>query len=547
MSNKTSKPKKVGVTIIGGTGGMGKLVKHLLTTHGITVYVVGRDFKNIDSHLKKSGTVLISVPIAVFDDVVSRLQKMNLKDALLVDLSSGVSEHVKKLKKVSSSVGFIHMMFGPDIYTIKNQNVVVSRGTSDDRFVRLVDVFKKEGARVTEASPEHHDHMMAIVQALSQFSTIALAKTIAETETNKKELAAYSSLTFSLQEDLISRIVSQSPELWSSIQFTNKFFEDVLDRHIKNIDILAKYARTKNYKQFAATFNCLAQFWDDEKTEEFVPQAVHSREAIRKNAIAVLGPEGSYSQQALSTYNASKKPVFFDSINDIIDALSSGRADRAILPFENSIHGTVLETLDGLYYHRLKIHDEIIVPVEHVIAGLNAKVSAKEIRFIYSHPQALAQCASYLQKRYPHAKLILTPSTSGAFKKIKEEGLTSALAVGSKFAATFYGLSIVDEAIQDVENNHTLFVVVSKTVSRESTRFTLYVVNPKTNRPGILHDILGVFKKRSINLLKLESRPSREKLGSYIFYVKAELATDDTRSVQIVKELKKFGTVTLLT
>jgi len=547
MARAATEKKPKGVTIIGGTGGMGKLMTHLLTAHDIAVYGVGRDFKDIDSYLKKSDTILISAPFAVFGEVVRRMQKMELKDVLLVDLSSGVSEHLKELKKVSRSVGFIHLMFGPDIYTIKNQNVVVSSDIFDDRFVRLVEALKNEGALVTATSPEHHDYMMAIVQALSQFSTIALAKTIAETETNKKELQAYASLTFSLQEDLIARIVGQSPELWSSIQFTNTFFTDLLDRHIKNIQVFTTYAHTKNYTQFAATFNKLTPFWHDEHAEEHVPLSAHSRRAIQKNAIAILGPEGSYSQQALRTYDASKKPVFFDSIPDVIDALSTGKVERAILPFENSIHGTVLETLDGLYYRHFKIHDEIIVPVEHVIAGLNAKTSTNGIRFIYSHPQALAQCASYLEKHYPHAKLILTPSTSGAFKKIKDEGQTNALAVGPKLAATIYGLAILDESIQDEKNNHTLFVVVSKKAPRKHTRFTLYVVNPKTNRPGILHDLLGVFKKRSINLLKLESRPSREKLGSYIFYVKAELGTDDACRAQIVKELKQFGTVTLLT
>ena len=90
---------------------------------------------------------------------------------------------------------------------------------------------------------------------------------------------------------------------------------------------------------------------------------------------------------------------------------------KAILPFENSIQGTVLETLDGMYQTNLKIIDEVIVNVEHVIAGLDKKIPAKEIKYIYSHPQALGQCSTYLRKYYSHAKLILTPSTSAAFKR----------------------------------------------------------------------------------------------------------------------------------
>lgn len=281
-----------------------------------------------------------------------------------------------------------------------------------------------------------------------------------------------------------------------------------------------------------------------------------------KKTIAVLGPAGSYSEQAAFQYDKNCKPEYFDTISEIIDELSTGIIDMAILPMENSVQGTVLETLDGIYYNNLKIFDETVLDIRHSIAGLSDLVArgnrkgvankeeiADNIRFIYSHPQSLGQCAKYLKKNFPKAKLIPITSNSAAFKKIKEEKLIDALAVGPKICADIYGLSIVEEGIQDVSNNQTLFVVVSgsKTSQKSKLGHVLMVLAPGKDRPGLLFDMLHAFKKKNINLLKLESRPSRNKLGSYIFYVKAEVTGRDKKLAEIINELKEIGLVTVLT
>jgi prephenate dehydratase len=207
----------------------------------------------------------------------------------------------------------------------------------------------------------------------------------------------------------------------------------------------------------------------------------------------------------------------------------------------------VLETLDGIYYNNLKINKEIIVNIEHVIAGIDNKILPSKVKYIYSHPQALGQCRAYLKERYPKAKLVQTPSTSFAIKKVKEDGKKDSLAIGSKFAAGIYKLPIIEENIQDVKNNQTLFVVISKNDNVASLPFTLFVIDPKIDRPGILHDILSVFKQEKINLLKIESRPSKKELGKYIFYIKAEISAEDKRRKMLIKGLKELSRVVLLT
>lgn len=266
-----------------------------------------------------------------------------------------------------------------------------------------------------------------------------------------------------------------------------------------------------------------------------------------KNLIGVLGPQGSYSEQALKQYSKGNDYVLLDSISEVILQVSSGKIKEAVLPFENSIYGTVLETLDGVFSHNLKITGEMVLKIEHVIAGLNGHASPNSIKFIYSHPQALGQCQAYIEKKYPRAKLVSMPSTSSAFKKIADEKLTDSLAIGSHFAAKIYGLLVVDEYVQDIENNHTRFVVVSKKAKPRGPLFTFLVIAPRINRVGFIHDMLAIFKKDSINLLHIESRPSKKMLGSYIFYLKADISPEDPRRHGILEALGAFGKVTLLT
>ncbi len=534
------------VAIIGGEGKMGSLVRQLLEKHGVKVFAIGKETKDWRHIIKKSDAILFSIPVVHFNDVIKNLHKKDLNGKLLIDLSSTVINNLKALKSLSPYPAFIHLLFGPDVHYIKNQNIAVSENITDKRFLEIVSVFKKEGAAVTEASPEHHDYMMGLVQALSQFNSLALAKTLSESRTNKKELDAFSSITFSLTAAAISRIMQQSPELWASIQFNNHFFKDELKRHLKNIETLAGYVEAKEYKAFATMFKNIGNFWKEES-----PAIFSEREPTRKgdkNAIGVLGPKGSYSHEASVGYAKDAQPLFFENIPEIINAVAAEKISRAIIPFENSIQGTVLETLDGIYRQHLKIIDDAVIDIKHSIAGIDRKISPKDVVYIYSHPQALGQCAYYLKKHYPHAKLMLTPSTSAAFRKIKDEGLSNALAIGPKLAADVYGLSVLEENIQNTRNNKTLFVVIAKKPLRESTLpYTLLVVNPKENRPGLLADILHIFKKSHTNLLKLESRPSQIKLGSYIFYLKAALPQNNRKMKDAARQLKKFGPTTLLT
>jgi prephenate dehydratase len=143
-----------------------------------------------------------------------------------------------------------------------------------------------------------------------------------------------------------------------------------------------------------------------------------------------------------------------------------------------------------------------------------------------------------LEENFSSAKFIQTPSTASAFEKIKGEGLVDSIAIGPKIAAEIYGLKVIKEDVQDEGNNETSFVVIKRESSESSSADkTTIVVNPKVDRPGLLYDILEVFKGKGVNLSKIESRPSRDKLGSYIFYLTLDIG-ENPLLVKIIEELE---------
>jgi prephenate dehydratase len=537
------------VAIVGGNGNMGQLVSHFLQKHHHRVHIVGRSTRNIKKVLESSDVVILSTPLNAFDEILKKLQVINLKKKLIIDLSSYIGTNLQRLQSISSKVAFMHLLFGPDIYHLKGQHIVTSPiKKSGTTFKEIVDVFIKEGAQIIESSAEHHDKMMAYTQALSQFNSIALAKTLSELGVSKKELENFATLTFSLNKEVISRIVGQDAQLWASIQFRNSHFPAILRQHRDSFDSLTTLVKNHDYKKFNTLFGEVAAFWHDEKKDSFVFQKQDNITAHKKGRIGLLGPQGSFSQQAAIEYNKTRQPVFFETISDIVNAVANNEIQEAILPFENSIEGTVRETLDGLYRKGVNITDEIILPIQHCIAGIDRKVAPRDIEYIYSHPQALAQCRAYIQKHYPRAKLVLTPSTSAAFQKIKNEGLVNARAIGPHLAATIYKLSIIDENIQDQQNNQTLFVAVARNPKKQSgLTSTILVIDPATDKPGLLYTILGVFAKKSVNLSKIESRPSQSKLGKYIFFLRADIKQNNATFKNILKELKGLGSTAIIT
>ncbi len=230
---------------------------------------------------------------------------------------------------------------------------------------------------------------------------------------------------------------------------------------------------------------------------------------------AVLGPRGSFSEQAAKKL-AMKNLKYCQTITDALEAVKLGKEPYAVVPIENSLEGTVNETLDYLTFNKgMSIYAETVLPINHFLLGLNKS----KIKKVISHPQALAQCRNWIRKNL-RASLENRASTADAAREVSEKKDPSIAAIASKQAAEIYGLKVLAKNIQDNSANATRFIVISKKqhskAKRDKTSIVFYY---RENRPGILWEVLGEFAKRKINLTKIESRPSKKVLGDYLFYI----------------------------
>lgn len=235
--------------------------------------------------------------------------------------------------------------------------------------------------------------------------------------------------------------------------------------------------------------------------------------------LAYFGPEGTHTEQASIYYEDTVYRIPCHSISAVADAVISGKADEGVVPIENSLEGSVPDTLDLLIQKpELFIKNELVLLIKHFLVVVKGTKPA-DVKMIYSHPQALAQCRNFLAYHYPSAKLIASMSTSTAVKEMLSRDGDSA-AISTERAATIYGADILHREIEDSSNNMTRFVVLAASDHAPTGNDkTSVCFSFDQDSPGVLHDTLGEFAKRGINLAKIESRPTKKNLGNYIFLV----------------------------
>ena len=203
------------------------------------------------------------------------------------------------------------------------------------------------------------------------------------------------------------------------------------------------------------------------------------------------------------------------AFEDIFAAVEGGAADFGTVPVENSTAGSINKSYDLLLDHDLKVHGEVLLRVHHNL--LTMPGNGAGITQVRSHPQALAQCESYLNRR----KLTAVPwyDTAGSAKDLAAAPEAGVGVIASKLAAEVYGLEIIEEKIEDMPNNYTRFFVVGRGEPPHATRCKSSLVFAVPNTPGSLYHALGEFASRDVNLTKLESRPRRGRPWQYVFYL----------------------------
>lgn len=235
--------------------------------------------------------------------------------------------------------------------------------------------------------------------------------------------------------------------------------------------------------------------------------------------VGYLGPKGSFSHQVAQKAFPKADLIPYQTITEVIKAYENRLVDFSIVPVENSIEGSVHETLDYLFHHaQLQTVVELIQPIKQQLMVSNL---GNPIEKIFSHPQALAQSKIYIHKHYPDAMLEMTASTASAAKLVAEHPDKPYAAIAPESAAFEYDLQIVARDVQEMSENFTRFWVLGIEIpilSLASLGFkqTLALTLPD-NLPGALYKALSVFAWRGIDLTKIESRPLKTALGEYFF------------------------------
>ncbi len=247
--------------------------------------------------------------------------------------------------------------------------------------------------------------------------------------------------------------------------------------------------------------------------------------------IACLGPAGTFCHEAALKYDKEAEMLFCRTIYNVFEAVATGKSKLGVVPLENSESGSVGLTYDALLEFDIKIKAELVLPIVHNLAGHG---NIKDIKRLYVHPQTYAQCEKFIRRHLPEADIIMTGSNSQSAEQIKESRNVNEGAIISATSAKIYNQEIIREAIQDNSNNITRFLVISKNDSPKTGRDkTSIMIDPGEDRPGLLYDLLGMFAHLKINLTKIESRPSKRKLGEYVFFIDLEGHRED----KFVKEI----------
>jgi prephenate dehydratase len=234
--------------------------------------------------------------------------------------------------------------------------------------------------------------------------------------------------------------------------------------------------------------------------------------------LAYLGPPGSFGEEAALRYGVTSCLLPFSSHAAVVAAVDAGNADEGVVAIENSIEGAVNETVDLLIHGtNLRIRHELVLPIEQCLLTAPGTKLA-DIQLIFSHPQALGQCRAYVERHFPEAQIEATLSTAAAVQALATRQASAAIA--TRRAAEIYGAEVLAAGIQDRLSNATRFVVLGTADAEPSgDDKTSLAVATAHDRPGTLVALLREFADARINLTKIESRPSKDALGIYIFLI----------------------------
>jgi len=259
--------------------------------------------------------------------------------------------------------------------------------------------------------------------------------------------------------------------------------------------------------------------------------------------VVYLGPGGSYTEMAkdlfCEKYEIGVYQEHMRTIKSILEFVDKNPNNLGVLPVENSVEGAVRETIDNLIRTKnsnVRILAELVIPIRHCLLSRTTEFSS--ITGIISHPQALAQCQSFIHNELPrNLHIIEVTSTAEAARSLQNYNLTYA-AIGSEKTAQLYNLNILKENINDDPDNQTRFALIGDFATPKTKNDNITLAFSTENKPGALLEILQIFQDYKINLSYIDSRPSKTKFGEYTFFVDFDGHITDKKIEKMLSEIK---------
>ncbi len=253
-------------------------------------------------------------------------------------------------------------------------------------------------------------------------------------------------------------------------------------------------------------------------------------------AVAYLGPQGTYSQEAaIRHFGGSIETRSCTTIDDVFKQVETGATGYGVVPVENSTEGAIGRTLDLLLTTPAKVCGEIMLPVRQCL--MSKAKSRAQIKKVYSHTQSLAQCQHWLSRHLPGAERIAVVSNAEAALLAARDSKSAAIA--SKTAADLYKLNLLARNIQDESCNTTRFLVLAREEAAPSGRDKTSLILSTRNVPGAIHDLLAPLAKNAVSMTRLESRPARTGLWEYVFYIDIEGHAQDARVAAALDSIER--------
>jgi chorismate mutase/prephenate dehydratase len=322
--------------------------------------------------------------------------------------------------------------------------------------------------------------------------------------------------------ELIGERIRTAEEIGRGKKEQNKLIEDQ-QRELKVLQNIRSIARDKSLSPS-----------DMENIYRHIIDACRKIQAV---AVAFQGEAGAYTEEAAFRYfGKSTQSRPYESLDEVFEAVEEGDVPFAAVAVENSLEGSITRAYDLLLDSPLMVCGEAELRISHCLIAV-AGAGLDTIRRVYSHPQALGQCRSFLS--HLNCELIPATDTAGSVKMLKEQCLTDSAAIASVRAAEIYGMEILAREIEDNPHNFTRFFILSKEDSPPTGNDKTSIVFSLKHKPGALYDCLREFASRNINLTKLESRPTRHQPWEYNFYMDFAGHRQEKDVVDALKKLEE--------